>query len=129
MDSPSVGRPAYPEARATSPVRSWAPGSFRRQSAIAEAVFRILICLCAATVLVIIGLIVLELVLQSRLSLHTFGWKFFTSESWDPVSGDFGAWPFVYGTLVSSAVALVIAVPLAVGLALYLNEMCPRWLR
>jgi phosphate transport system permease protein len=80
-------------------------------------------------VLFIIGLIVVELVKQSSLSLRAFGWKFFKSDTWDPVSGDFGALPFVYGTLVSSAVALVIAVPLAVGLALYLNEMCPRWLR
>ena len=119
----------YPEARGASQARSWTPGWFQRHSSIAEAVFRIVISLCAVTVLVIIGLIVFELVRQSRLSLHTFGWKFFTSESWDPVSGDFGAGPFVYGTLVSSAVALVIAVPLAVGLALYLNEMCPRWLR
>jgi phosphate transport system permease protein len=85
--------------------------------------------LCGLSLLVIVGMIVLELLLQSRLSLHQFGWKFFTTSNWDPVSGDFGALPFIYGTLVSSAVALVIAVPLAVGVAVFTTEMCPKPLR
>jgi phosphate transport system permease protein len=68
-------------------------------------------------------------VLQSRPSLHQFGWKFFTGSNWDPVSGDFGALPFIYGTLVSSLLALVIAVPLAVGVAVFTTEMCPKPLR
>jgi phosphate transport system permease protein len=102
------------------------PGTINR---IADSVFRYLTLACALSVLGIVALIVVELVLQSRLSLHEFGWKFFTGENWDPVAGDFGALPFVYGTLVSSLVALVIAVPLSLGLAIFNTEMCPRPLR
>jgi phosphate transport system permease protein len=103
--------------------------SLRRSSRIADASFRWVMLLCAASVLAIVGLVVLELVQQSRLSLHQFGWRFFAGQGWDPVAGDFGALPFIYGTLVSSAVALVIAVPLSVGLAIFNTEMCPRVLR
>ena len=46
--------------------------------------------------------------------------------TWDPVNGDFGALPFIYGTLVSSLLALLLAVPLSVGVAVYITEMCPR---
>ncbi len=85
--------------------------------------------LCGLSLLVIVALVVFELIVQSRPSLHQFGWKFFTGSNWDPVSGDFGALPFIYGTLVSSLVALVIAVPLAVGVAVFTTEMCPKPLR
>ncbi len=84
---------------------------------------------CALSVLAIVALVFFELVTRSKLSLHQFGFGFFVHSVWDPVSGDFGALPFVYGTLVSSLVALVIAVPLAVGVAVFTNEMCPRPLR
>jgi len=98
-------------------------------SSVADRVFRYAMVVCALSVLAIVALILVELVVESRLSLHAFGWKFFGSQVWDPVTGDFGALPFIYGTLVSSLVALVLAVPLAVGLAIYLTEMCPAWLR
>ena len=80
---------------------------------------------CALAVLVTLVLIVVELVHSSQLSLHHFGWKFFLAQKWDPVSGDFGALPFIYGTLVSSLVALVLAVPLGLGVAIFNTEMCP----
>ena len=96
---------------------------------LADRVFHGAMLACACSVLAIVVLILLELLLQSRLSLHAFGWKFFTGRVWDPVAGNFGALPFLYGTLVSSLVALVISVPLAVGLAVYITEMCPRVLR
>jgi phosphate transport system permease protein len=99
------------------------------ESAVADRVFRYAMVVCALSVLAIVGLILVELVIQSRLSLHAFGWKFFGTQVWDPVTNEFGALPFIYGTLVSSLVALVLAVPLAVGLAVYLTEMCPPWLR
>ena len=66
--------------------------------------------------------------MQSRLSLVRFGFGFFTSSNWDPVSEEFGALPFVYGTVVTSAIALLIAVPLSLGVALCLVEMLPEWL-
>ena len=92
----------------------------------ADEAFRYATLFCAASILMIVGLILYELIERSQLSIGQFGWKFFTGTNWDPVSGDFGAWPFVYGTLVSSAVALVIAVPLGIGVAIFVTEMCPK---
>jgi phosphate transport system permease protein len=68
------------------------------------------------------------LAMQSRLSLAKFGFGFFTSSDWDPVNEQFGALPFVYGTVVTSAIALLIAVPLSLGAALCMVEMLPQWL-
>ncbi len=79
--------------------------------------------------LAVVALIGYELVHQSGLSIAKFGWQFFRTKAWDPVAGDFGAFPFIYGTLVSSLLALLIAVPLAIGVAVFINEMCPRRLR
>jgi phosphate transport system permease protein len=84
---------------------------------------------CGCSVLALVGLIVYELVTKSSLSWHAFGWKFFFRSEWDPVNDQFGAFPFVYGTLVSSLLALLIAVPLAIGVAVFITEMSPRWLR
>lgn len=62
-------------------------------------------------------------------ALREFGLGFVTSSAWDPVNGRFGAAPALYGTIVSSAIALVIATPLALGSAIFLSEFAPRWLR
>ena len=94
-----------------------------------DRVFRSAMILCGLAVLGILVLIVYELVSRSSLSWHAFGFKFFAGSEWDPVSQVFGAFPFIYGTLVSSLVALIIAVPLAVGVAVFTTEMCPRALR
>ena len=98
-------------------------------SRLADDAFRYATLLCAVSILAIVGLIFYELIKNSELSIGQFGWKFFIGTNWDPVAGDFGALPFVYGTLVSSAVSLIIAVPLAIGVAIYITEMCPRQLR
>ena len=100
-----------------------------RASRFADRGFQVLMLACGLTLLAIVGLTVYELIDKSQLSLHQFGWKFFTGTNWDPVSGDFGALPFIYGTVVSSLVALVIAVPLSVGTAVFTTEMCPKVLR
>jgi phosphate transport system permease protein len=84
---------------------------------------------CGLTVLALVGLIVYQLVTKSSLSWHAFGFKFFFSSDWDPVNDQYGALPFVYGTIVSSILALIIAVPLAVGVAVFITEMSPPWLR
>jgi len=84
---------------------------------------------CALSVLAIVGLIIYELVTKSNLSWHAFGLNFFFRSEWDPVNDQYGALPFVYGTIVSSLLALLIAVPLAIGVAVYITEMAPRWLR
>lgn len=70
-----------------------------------------------------------ELTSRSKLSIAKFGFSFFTGSTWDPVSGDFGAMPFIYGTLVSSLLALILAVPLAVGVSVFVTELCPRAFR
>jgi phosphate transport system permease protein len=95
----------------------------------ADSIFKFLMLLCGLSVLGTLGLIVYELVLRSGASWHAFGFKFFVGHDWDPVSDQFGALPFIYGTLVSSFLALVIAVPLSIGVAVFTTEMCPRKLR
>lgn len=63
---------------------------------------------------------------HSALARHEFGWRFLTGQVWDPVMGEFGALPFIYGTVVSSLLALIIAVPFGIGAALFLSELAPR---
>jgi phosphate transport system permease protein len=95
----------------------------------ADTAFFYAMVACGFSVLAIVGLIVYELVTKSSLSWHAFGLKFFFRSEWDPVNDQYGALPFVYGTIVSSILALIIAVPLAIGVAVYITEMSPRWLR
>jgi phosphate transport system permease protein len=94
-----------------------------------DRVFKFGMLLCGLAVLATLGLIVYELVLRSGPSWHAFGFKFFGGHDWDPVNEQFGALPFVYGTLVSSFLALLIAVPLSIGVAVFTTEMCPKALR
>ncbi|MGB8063620.1 MAG: phosphate ABC transporter permease subunit PstC [Candidatus Sulfotelmatobacter sp.] len=94
-----------------------------------DRVFRSAITACGLSVLVLLVLIVYELMARSGLSWHAFGFKFFATSDWDPVTEQFGALPFIYGTLVSSLVALIIAVPLSIGVAVFTTEMCPKALR
>jgi phosphate transport system permease protein len=91
--------------------------------------FRYAVLLCSASVVAVLLLFFYELTTRSHLSIARFGLRFFVSRTWDPVSGEFGALPFIYGTLVSSLVALVLAVPMAVGVAVFVTELCPRFLR
>jgi phosphate ABC transporter, permease protein PstC len=83
----------------------------------------------AALVLLIVLGIAFELTRQSMLSIARFGLKFWTTSTWDPVSGDFGALPFIWGTLYSSILALLIATPIALGIAIFISELSPRLLR
>jgi phosphate transport system permease protein len=111
----------------------------RGNSAIADRAFSGLMLGCAISIFAIVALIATELILQSQMSWHKFGLPFFYKFNvdpdthmplfWDPVNGTFYALPFLYGTLVTSLVALLIAVPLAIGVAVFLTEMCPRFLR
>ena len=70
-----------------------------------------------------------ELARQSQLSIAKFGLRFWINDVWDPVSGEFGARPFIWGTLYSSVLALTLATPIALGIAIFLSELCPAWLR
>ena len=73
--------------------------------------------------------LVVSLAWKSWPAIHAFGWRFLVTSTWDPVTGSFGALPFIYGTLVSSALALLIAVPLSLGAAIYLAELAPSAIR
>ena len=94
-----------------------------------DPIFKSAVLACALSILGLLGLIVYELMFRSAMSWHAFGFRFFVGSNWDPVQEQFGALPFIYGTLVSSLLALLIAVPLAVGVAVFTTEMCPPVLR
>jgi len=81
---------------------------------------------CAAGIIIITTLLVYVLWSESSLARQKFGLRFLLSQNWDPVSGDFGALPFIYGTVVTSAIAMLIAVPMGVGAAIFLAELAPQ---
>lgn len=91
--------------------------------------FRLLLAAMAAAVPVIIGAMLIALIGAAAPAIQRFGAAFFVTSTWDPVRLNFGVLPFVYGTLVSSALALLIAVPLGLGTAVFLSELVPGWLR
>ncbi|MFZ0633109.1 MAG: phosphate ABC transporter permease subunit PstC [Acidobacteriaceae bacterium] len=126
-DRPVDGIVAVPVSDPASPIRTYLQS--RGNSSVADSTFRWLMVLCALSIFAIVALIGTELVTQSIPTIKVFGWRFFVGSAWDPVNGHFGALPFIYGTIMSSVVALVIAVPLAVGVAVFLTEMCPKALR
>jgi phosphate transport system permease protein len=91
-----------------------------------DQIAHIITLVFAATILLITSLLVYELWINSSLSRSKFGLMFFWTRVWDPVSGDFGAAPFIYGTLVTAVVSLAIAVPLGLAAAIFLAELAPR---
>ncbi len=101
----------------------------RRIGARGDRLFRITIRGVGAGVVTLMAALLVALTVDAWPSLHRFGWRFLVASDWDPVAESFGALPFLYGTLVSSLLALVIAVPLALGSAIYLAELAPSWLR
>jgi phosphate transport system permease protein len=89
-----------------------------------------LLCLAGALAIgVLLILVAYQLFKGSHLAMKQFGWGFLVSSAWDPVNEDYGALPFIYGTFVTAAIALLIAVPLSVGTAIYLTDLAPLWLR
>ena len=83
----------------------------------------------ALSLMLLVGAMVAEMIYRALPALHAFGPAFLVSSRWDPVAEEFGAVPFVYGTLLSSLLALLIAVPLGIGAAIYLAEIAPAWVR
>ncbi len=90
-----------------------------------DEIARLITMVFAATVVLITLLLVYELWINSALPRHKFGLHFFVTQVWDPVMDDYGALPFIYGTLVTSALALILAVPLGIGAAIFLAELAP----
>jgi len=99
--------------------------SFVRRLQAGEELAYLVTATAAATIFLITTLILYELFSQSAVSRHTLGWSFLFTSTWDPVAGNFGALPFIYGTVVTSVLALLIAIPLGVGAAIFLAEMAP----
>ena len=91
-----------------------------------DEIARLITFLFAASVVLVTVLLVFELWRDSALPRHKFGFHFFTTRVWDPVLDQFGALPFIYGTVVTSALALLIAVPLGIGAAIFLAELAPQ---
>src|ERR1700682_5857447 len=94
-----------------------------------DRLFRFTTGVFAAIVLLIVIGIGFELTRQSMLSIQKFGLKFWTGRTWDPVSGEFGALPFIWGTLYSSLLALLLAARVSLGIAIFISEISPRGLR
>jgi phosphate transport system permease protein len=94
-----------------------------------DNVFRHLTRAAAIAVLALLSAIIVSLILGSIPALRTFGFGFLVNQSWNPVTEKFGALPAVYGTVLTSAIAMLIAVPLGLMIAFFLTELCPQWLR
>ncbi len=115
----AVERGSRPPSRGR--VRAWV-ARLRRGDEIAHLVTLIF----AASIFLITALLIIELWRNSALPRDRFGWRFLWTRTWDPVFENFGALPFIYGTVVTSFVALLLAVPLGVGAAIFLAELAPR---
>ncbi len=101
----------------------------RTRTSASDLIFRLgtgAFALVLVAIVVGIGMVLWH---QSRLSIHEFGFGFWRGERWDPVSGVFGAFPFIWGTLYSSILALLVSTPVAIGIAVFLSDLCPAWLR
>jgi phosphate transport system permease protein len=105
------------------------PGSTRRNYQVGDAVFAFLARFAGAFVLILLGSLILSLLIGGLPAFRQFGLGFIVSTDWDPVQQVFGAAVSIYGTLVTSVVSLILAVPLAFGIAFYLTELAPTWLR
>ena len=93
-----------------------------------DRVFNLVTLGLGASILLLLAGLALALILDALPAIHKFGFSFLVSSDWDPVNDAYGALPFIYGTAVSSAIALTIAVPLSLGVALCLSEMAPVWM-
>lgn len=111
-----------------APTRVVSPPPLEQRS-YGDRVFKLILTLGAVTIPVLLAFLVYELWTGSRLAMAKFGFGFITSSTWDPVAEQFGAFPLIFGTLVSSLIALAIAVPLSLGVAIYLTEFAPRAIR
>jgi phosphate transport system permease protein len=99
--------------------------SFLRRLWTGEEAAYLVTLLAAGTIFLITALVFYELYAQSALSRHKFGFHFLFTQTWDPIAGNFGALPFIYGTIITSALALLIAIPQGLGSAIFLAELAP----
>jgi phosphate transport system permease protein len=100
-----------------------------RRSAVPDIAFRALTVIFALVVLLLLGGVLATLIAGALPALAAFGPGFLVTDAWNPVTEKFGALAPVYGTLVTSAIAMLIAIPVAFGIALFITELCPVWLK
>jgi phosphate transport system permease protein len=105
------------------------PTAVRKSGAGADRVFQLITAGAAWFVLLLLGATALSMAWGGRLAFERFGWHFVTGKDWDVVGEKFGAFVPIYGTLVTSAIALIVAVPVSIGIALFLTDIAPRWAR
>ncbi|MEP6691125.1 MAG: phosphate ABC transporter permease subunit PstC [Gemmatimonadaceae bacterium] len=98
-------------------------------AAVGDRIYKFVITFFAACIPILLILLAVEITRAGWPAFRLFGFSFLTSSTWDPVAGHFGAAPAIYGTIVTSIVALVVATPLAIGVAIFLSEFAPLWLR
>jgi phosphate transport system permease protein len=110
-------------------MRAPGPPGHASEVNLGDRLFRAVTALFAGGAVLTLGAMALQLARASALSLRRFGFGFLLSTDWDPVRDLFGALPFIYGTVVSSVLALLIAVPVSLGVAVFLSELAPAWLR
>jgi ABC-type phosphate transport system permease subunit len=96
---------------------------------LSDLIFRMGTGAFALVLVLIVSGIGIVLWQESHLAIQKFGFAFWRTSQWNPVNGEFGAFPFIWGTLYSSILALAIAGPIAIGIAIFLSELCPPWLR
>lgn len=94
-----------------------------------DRLYQAAIAVFAGLIPLLLILIAISIFVAAWPALSQFGWSFITDSTWDVGAGKFGAAPAIYGTLVSSAIALTIATPLAIGVSIFLSEIAPKWLR
>jgi phosphate transport system permease protein len=99
------------------------------RSGLGDRFFQSVTFLAAMAIALLFILVAYLLYRGSHLSIEKFGWRFLLTSTWDPVAEQYGALPLIYGTVVSSLIALLIAVPLSIGTAIYLTDLAPLWLR
>src|SRR5579863_9307196 len=117
--------PASPASALAARPQPGRASAFWKRFRAGDEVAYLITCACAISVVAITALLVYELFQKSALPRAKFGWSFLFTSTWDPVAEQFGALPFIYGTVVTSALALLIGIPLGVGAAIFLAELAP----
>lgn len=110
--------------------RGWPWGSrLAGEANLGDRLFRLITATSAAGAILLLGAMAIQMTRASALSIRRFGFGFVISSQWDPVQEIFGALPFIFGTVVSSLLALLIAVPISLGVAVFLSELAPGWIQ
>jgi phosphate transport system permease protein len=119
--------PAFKDSENEPGIKSFLKNIFGKSN-VGDFIFEKLTLFFAALVLLLVLIMAYQMFINSKLSIAKFGWGFLVSSTWDPVTEVYGALPVIYGTAVSSILALLIAVPLGIGVAIFLSEIAPGWL-